>query len=360
MEEVDLQEKKITVELIFQGLFEDTFSKKLLFLVKTNENLAEYNKFRSSQDFLYLRSQMLKKWVCFLIPSIPKLSYSILKPLSDISIKHKSKFLQEFLNSCIAIPEIFNCSDLQLFLKGPENYIENSKQIKIDYKEVYAKLSYREKDPPNVLIDLDCIVNKAEHLKTCLSELKTMKPKVKNLCEVFLTLQENQKLTFSLFERVEQTYLERLGERDKCDFDLFGNGTDPYSLIQDWVTRECYSMRSILEEIDKFLELHKATESIRRKIDKKKDVLRSLECGKRPISAMFSSKPNNEIVFKSNAELTELESQIKSLNQLQVLLYLHLVTKTFPDLNDNHVAKYKACMESFSLSLISAFASPLS
>lgn len=360
MEELDLQDKKITVELIFQGIFEDSFSKKILFLIKTNENLAEYNKFRSSQDFQYLRSQMLRKWVSFLIPSIPKLSYSILKPLSDLSIKHKSKFLQEFLNSCISIPEIFNCSDLQLFLKGPENYIENTKQIKIEYKEIYAKLSYKEKNLPKVSIDSHFILNKAEHLKTCLAELKTMKPKVKNLCEVFKTMQENQKLTFSSLERVEQTYLERLGERDKEEFDLFGIGPNPYCLIQDWVTRECYSVRSILEEIEKFFELHKAVLCMEKKMEKKKDVLRGLESGKRPISALFSSKPNDEIIVKSNADLSELESQVNTLNQLQVLLYLHLVNKTFPELNENHIGKYKACMESYSLNLISTFASPLS
>lgn len=360
MEELEIHEKKTKVELNFQGIIDDTFSKRLLYSIKTVENQAEYNKFRSSQDFLHLRSQMLKKWVSFLIPSIPKLTFSILKPLSDLKIKQKSKFLLEFLQKCITTPEIFSCSDLQLFLKGPENYIENSKQIKIDYKEIYTKLSYREKDLPEVTIDYNSIISQAQHLKTCLAELLTMKRKMKDLSEVFTNMQINQKTTFKLFERVQQNYLDQLEDCNKIELDQFGTEKNPYNEILDWATRECYNVKSILEEIEKFSELFRLIEKTEKRIEKKRDVVKTLENGRRPISVLFNAKPKDQIISMSNSDLVDMDSEFNALNKLLVLLYLHLTTKTFPDENKKLLDKYQECMESFSHMIISTFSTPIS
>jgi hypothetical protein len=357
MEDLELLESKVTVLITLQGQVDDKFTRKLLFSVTTRENQAEFLKFRSSQDFLYLRSQMMKKWVGFLIPSFPKLSFSLLRSISPESMTRKTRFLQEFIEECVSNPELFACSDIQLFLKGPENYIENSKNVLVDFKELYLKMMYKLKELPEVSFDSLIIRGQYEHLCTCLAELKAMKKKIKMVSGIFEQIQNNQVMFFIQFEKMENFYLSKLGsdEEPMNALDHFGSGKNPFGQILDWTTRECFIFRSVIEEVEKFFDLEKQLEKTQKKLFKKSDDLKILETGKRPLSAMFSLKNTENIKNKSSEDLKDLESEEQSMQLLLRILYLHLTTKTLPQMTTDKLKRYQDSLESLSLSTISCF-----
>lgn len=357
MEELELLEEKVVVTLSYQGVVDDTFSRKLLFSVTTKENQAEFIKFRNSIDFTYLRSQMMKKWVSFLVPSFPKLSFSLLRSVNNESINRKTKYLQEFLQECVSNPELFSSSDIQLFLKGPESYIENSKTIQLDFREIYTKMSYKTKDLPEISFDSSTIRSQSEHISTCLSELKTMKKKIKLLSSTFSLIQENQSIFFTEYSRIDTLYLSHLSNEEDPDRSLskFGDTKNPFLPMIHWVTKECFIFKSVIEELEKFFELERILDKTEKKLNRKKDEIKELQLGKRPLSTMFTLKNSEDIKSKTSSDIDEIESQVTSMNLLLRLLYLHITTKTLPGMASDKLKRYQDAIEKLSLDTISSF-----
>jgi hypothetical protein len=61
MEELEIEETSLKIDLKIHGVIEDTFSKKVMFLLTIIDKSIEYIKYRSHIDFALLRSNLSKK-----------------------------------------------------------------------------------------------------------------------------------------------------------------------------------------------------------------------------------------------------------------------------------------------------------
>ena len=255
MEELEIEETSLKIDLKIHGVIEDTFSKKVMFLLTIIDKSIEYIKYRSHIDFALLRSNLSKKWISLTVPCLCKISSSILKTHEDRHLEAKKKYFYSFLLECISIPAILNSSDFQLFIKGPDNFGENAKAAAPDFRNIYTKYQILYKPLSGIQYTLSSIQEFYEKYKTTSVEIKNQKKIIKQLFEKLESMKENHKNSYTKLALLSQNYINILNNSDLepqlADYNIQIN---PYNSLLEWITKENLILKSIIESIEKFFE----------------------------------------------------------------------------------------------------------
>ena len=357
MEDIPLEEKqRDKLELTLHWVIEDTFTKKIVFLLKYSENSSETTAYRSYSDFLHLRLQLSKKWVSLIIPFFPKISVSILKTYPEGYLEKKRIYLEKFLNDCMNKNEIFTSPDFQQFLKSGEGFIENSKPVPVDFRQTYTKYSLIYKNSEEKECNPEEIEKLFDIYKNNLIELKNLKKILRQICEKYDNMKQNHINCYIKLNKLKDSYINCLNNTEvKSSFFAHNIEINPYSDLLNWIIGEILAMKSILEGIEKFFEIHKVANDLNKKIEKKREKIHKLEAGKQTISTLFEIKPISEILIEENFDINQMENLIHCINLLRNIISEQLLEKIIPEFNASKKLHYYDHVKSYCEQALSSF-----
>lgn len=355
MEEIELEDTNFSIAIHNHGIIEDTFTKKVVYIIKTIDNSIEYIKFRSNTDFNHLRSQLSKKWVCLITPSFCKVSLTVLKNPSDVYLETKRKYLSIFLHKCIKNPGILQSQDFQLFIKGPDNFSELSRPLIPDFREIYARYALIYKNP-GTQSDPEGIQKCLDGFKASIQEIKQLKKILKVLYSKYDAIKENDLVLNTKLNLIQENYISHLDDINVTnDFFRFSCDINPYEELLDWAIQENLSLKSMVEGIEKFFEVNKVSVAIANKINKKKNKIKEIQDGKSSLAYVFDARSDRDILVKENFSVNELENSVYCIDLLRNILSNQLLFNEIPNFNAEKRINYTRSLKEFCEKALKAF-----
>lgn len=348
MEEIELHPNIAKVEISLHGIIEDTFTKKVVFLVTTSGENVTHVKYRNYSDFVQLRLILIKKWTVLVVPNFCKLSIAILKNYSDEYLERKKKYLKKFLNECCHNGEIFNSAEFQSFIKGNENFVENSKNITQDFRVIYTVYVRCYKGLEGQVPSIEEIKECYESFKTTLVDLKRLKKVLKQLCEKHQSIHGNHLKCYEKLQNIQSLYINAMSNNvEEGNFFDYSVEINPYFKLFNWATQENLTLKSLIEAIEKLFEIVKVTNVLHSKILKKREKIKNLESGKPGFSMLFEGKPTMETIAKESFSINDMENEANCTSLLANIISSQISFKIIPDFLASKKPKYYKYLQKF-------------
>ena len=195
-----------------------------------------------------------------------------------------------------------------------------------------------------------------ENYKASLVDLKRLKQYIKELYVKHQSIKANHISCYLKLRNLQNNYLNALQQNDDENFIKdFNIEINPYTKLLNWVIQECLEVKSIMDSIEKIFEIQKIINDLQKKIHKKKDKVKNIEHGKHSISAMFESRPAEEVIIRENYSINDMENTTNCLDLLRNITGNQITFNIIPEFNASKKEKYYHYLARFSEESLKCF-----
>ena len=356
-EEPTLIHTSSSVSISEYVLLQENWLKVLKYVIKTTDSSGDTATLRSAKDFKVLRKILVARWPGCIIPIIPE-SYSKVnfnqKNPNPALFEHCLYVHDSFLSKIVAVDYFFNSDVVQLFIKGPADFVKLTKAYKIPtYAMIAENFESNFKDGLDYQLDsetltklLDIKFNYVETLKNIVMLEKTCNDNNKNM-------KDYKKATSGMFKVVQETYkwLNNGHEENEIVFDEF----DPYNKLFKWILDQFQDLNAVVEAILKVEELIKVKEITNNSIKTISIEIHKLGLSKNSLMAILNNKSKDDLLKAKQNLLEDLNGQVKALDIIIPVVTSKLLNIDIPAIENTNLASFDSEIKSFTQALISDF-----
>lgn len=123
--------------------------------------------------------------------------------------------------------------------------------------------------------------------------------------------------------------------------------SNPYKILLDWSRREVIEVESLIEVIDKKINLESLISKDQTKIAKRQQAHENFTNGKKSFLQRFSKKPDEETAKKLEADIIESEKELNALKEIIRVATGRLVEYQLPLFKEKQVEKLESTIRSY-------------
>lgn len=243
---------------------------------------------------------------------------------------------------------------MQLFIKGPAEFIKLTKAYKIP---TYTSIA--ENFESNFKESLDYHLNEGS--------MASLEEKKKKYGETILFLNELEKTaignakclkdyknaTAGTLKSIESTYKWLNPEQGENEL-AFGENC-PYSRLSNWVLEQSQDLNAVIEAIHKIEELIKVKEITGGSINAANLEIQKLAVGKKSLAAILNNKSKDDMIKAKQNLINELNSQIKAVDIIIPVVTSKLLNTEIPNIENKNLTSFDKEIKNFAEMSIKEF-----
>jgi prophage DNA circulation protein len=229
------------------------------------------------------------------------------------------QLLNDFLVKVSQVSYLFNCEEVQTFLRGSADFCKTSEDFKekttVEIAENYSEL-FQESIFFQSLPEEDAKVQKwFEVFSVFLNNLENFSQSCKTVFENFSCFENSVNEMISGINEITSFYSQTY-EFSSSEIPRRPAYSNPYSLPLDWSRVVILDIKAVIELISSRSKLIKSKTKTKEKLEIEGKKLEEKKTGKKKISQIFSKTTKEQRVAKQEKKIQELEIELKSYEKI--------------------------------------------
>ena len=244
-----------------------------------------------------------------------------------------------FLQKICSVDYFFSSDVVQLFLKGPVDFIKQVKAYKIPtYQKIAENFESNFKDGLDYDIHQESIPKLLELKGKYLNAIGSLN-KFEHTCfENSRSIKEYKNATINILADIQGTY--KWLNPDRSENQITFEELEPYEKLLNWIIEQIQDFSAVIEAISKVEELMKVKEITEHSIQAGNVEIQKLALGKRSLIAIINNKSKDDLLKIKKDYVDDLTAQLKAIEIIIPVVSSKLLNIEIPNIENRNLATF--------------------